>query len=71
MLHSTTKTLMLTCLNLLKKEINVHDSDLYWPKSMKDTIWWFSLLAIMENTANVMKKKSGMIPSLLKSFAVF
>ena len=49
--------------NLYKPyEKNCHDSDLYWPISIKDTIQWFYYLNIMEHTENIMKKKVGMIP---------
>ena len=71
MLQSTKEILMLTCINLLKKEINCHDIGLYWPTSIKDTIQWFPFLDIMEHTANIMKTKNGLISSLLKVFAMF
>ena len=63
---------MITCLNLLKKkEIDCHDSDLYWPTTIRDTIQWFNFLTIMEHTANIIKPNKGMIPSLLKVFEMF
>ena len=71
MLQSKKEILMLTCINLLKKKINLHDSDLYWPTSIKDTIKWFPFLNIMEHTANIMNTKAGMTPSLLKAFEMF
>ena len=49
-----------------KKKFNRHDSDLYWQKSVKDTINWFPFLTIMEHTANITKKNKGLISSLLK-----
>ena len=48
-----------------------HDSDLYWPIAIKDTIKWFPFLAIMEHTANLMKTNKGMITSLSKVFSMF
>ena len=51
-----------------KKEIDRHDSDLYWPTSIKDTIQWFPFLTIMEHTENILKPNKGLIPSLLKVF---
>ena len=38
-----------------KKEIDRHDSDLYWPNSIKDTIQRLSFLAIIEHTENILK----------------
>ena len=61
---------MLTCINLLGGG-NRHDSDFYLPTSIKDKIEWFPFLAIMEHNANIMKINKGIIPSLLKGFAVF
>ena len=54
-----------------KKEINCHDRYLYWPASIKDTIHWFPFIAIMEHTANIINPNKGIIPSLLKVFAMF
>ena len=72
MLQSKKEIFMLTCINLLKKkEIDRHDSDLYWPTSIKDTINWFPFPTIMEHSANTIKRNKGKIPSLLKSFAIF
>ena len=62
--------LMLTCLNLLKK-IDSHDSDLYWPTTIKDTIQWFTFLTIMEHTANILNPNKGIIPSLSKVSKIF
>ena len=47
------------------------DSDLNWPTTIKDTIWWFTFLAIMEHTENILKPKQGLITSLLKLFSMF
>ena len=33
-----------------RKEIDRHDSDLYCPTTIKDTIKWFTFLTIMEHT---------------------
>ena len=54
-----------------KKEIYRHDSDLYWPTSIKETIWWFPFLTIIEHTANILNPSKGIIPSLLKLFDEF
>ena len=54
-----------------KKEIDRHDSNLYWSTSIKDTMQWVPSLAIMEHTANILKPNKGIIPSLLKVFAMF
>ena len=54
-----------------KKEIDCHDSDLYWPTSIKDTIQWFTFIAIMEHNANILKPNKGLSPSLLKVIAMF
>ena len=63
---------MITCLNLLKKkEIDCHDSDLYWPTTIRDTIQWFNFLTIMEHTANILNPKQGLITSLLRVFYMF
>ena len=63
---------MLTCLNLLiKKEIDCHGSDLYWPTTIKDTIQWFPFLDILEHTANNMKTNKRLISSLFKVFTIF
>ena len=53
------------------KEIYRHDSNLYWPTSIKDTIQWFIFLSIMEHTANIRNPNKGIIPSLLKFFSMF
>ena len=45
-----------------KKEIYRHDSNLYWPTSIKDTIQWFTFLAIIEHTSNILKSNKGLIP---------
>ena len=65
MLQSTKNKLMVTYINIKKKEIIPHDSDLYWPTSIKYTIQWFPFLAIMEHTANIINPKKEIIPSLL------
>ena len=54
-----------------EKEIDRHDSNLYWPASIKYTIQWFHFHAIMEHTANTLNPKKGIIPSLLKLFSMF
>ena len=54
-----------------KKEIDRHDSDLYWPISIKDTIQWFTFITIMEHDANILKPKKRLIHSLIKLFAMF
>ena len=54
-----------------KKEIDCHDSDLYWPTKTKYTIQWFPFLSIMEHTANILNPKQGIITSLLKVFTMF
>ena len=54
-----------------KKGTNHHDSDLYWPKLIKYTISWFTFLTIMKHTTNILNPNKGMIPSLLKAFAIF
>ena len=53
-----------------KKEIDCHDSDLYWPTKIKYTIQWFPLLSIMEHTENILNPKQGIITSLLKLFSI-
>ena len=42
-----------------KKEINRHDSNFYWPITIKETIQWFHFLGIMEHTANIITIKKG------------
>ena len=54
-----------------KKDIGCNDNDLYWPTSIKDTIRWSPFLAIMKHTWNILKPNKGLIPSLLKVFAMF
>ena len=54
-----------------KKETDRHDSYLYWPTSIKDTMQWFLFLTIMEHTANILNPDKGLIHSLLKLFAMF
>ena len=54
-----------------KKEIDRHDSDSYWPTSIKDKINWFKFLKIIEHNANTLKPHKGIITSLLKLFAMF
>ena len=59
--------------NLYKpsEEKNRHDSDLYWPTSIKYTINYFPFLTVMGHTANITKTNKVIIPSLLKEFAMF
>ena len=54
-----------------KKEIFRHDSDMYWPTIIKDTIQWFPFLTIMEHTADILNPNIGLIPSLLKEVVMF
>ena len=54
-----------------KKENDRHDSDLYWPTTIKYTIQWFPFITIMEHTANILNPKQGLNTSLLKVFSVF
>ena len=51
--------------------MDCHDSNLYWPTSIQETIQWFPYLAIIEHTANIPKPNKGLIPSLLKVFVMF
>ena len=44
-----------------KKEIDFQDRNLYWPTTIKDTIKWFTVLTIMEHTANILNPKQGII----------
>ena len=71
MLQRTKEILMITCLNLPKKEIDFHDSNLYGPTKIKDTVQWFPFITIMEHTANILKPNKGIITSLLKVFSMF
>ena len=54
-----------------KKEMNRHDSNLYWPTSIKDTFQWFPFITIMEHTVKNMNPNKGAIPSLLEEFSIF
>ena len=54
-----------------KTVIDCHNSELYWPTLIKDTIQWFPFLTIMEHTANILKPNKGLIPSLLEAFSMF
>ena len=54
-----------------KNNCNRHDSNLYCPTSIKDTIQWFTFLAIVEHTPNIIKTNKGIIPSFLNLFAMF
>ena len=54
-----------------KKEIDCHDSNLYWPTTIKDKIQWFPFITIMEHTANILNPNKGLIPSLLRVFVMF
>ena len=47
-----------------------HDSDLYWPTTIKDTSHWFPFLSVIEHTTNILNPNKGLIPSLLKLFAM-
>ena len=51
--------------------IDLHDSDLYCPTSIKHTNQWFPVITIMEYTVNILNPNKGLIPSLLKVFAMF
>ena len=53
-----------------KKEIDRHDSNLYCPTSIKETIKWFKFLTIIEHTGNIINPNKGLITSLLKVFAM-
>ena len=44
---------------------------MYWPTKIQDKIQWFTFLTIMEHTANILNPNKGLIPSLLKLFAMF
>ena len=44
-----------------KKVIDRHDSNLYWPTSIKDTIQWFPFLTIIEHSENIQKPNKGLI----------
>ena len=48
-----------------KKKIDPHDSYLYWPTSIKDTIQWFPFLTIIKHTAEILNPNKGLITSLL------
>ena len=52
-------------------KFDLHDSDLYWPTTIKYKIQWFPFLAIMEHTANIINPKQGLITSLLNPFSMF
>ena len=54
-----------------KKYFDRHDSDLYWPITIKYTIQWFPFFVSMKHTANILKPKKGLINLLLKVFAIF
>ena len=54
-----------------KKGIYLHDSDMYWPTTIKYKIQWFPFLAIMEHTANLLNTKQGLVPSWLNIFSMF
>ena len=51
--------------------LNLHDSDSYWPTSIKYTIDWFPFCTIMEHAKNIMKTNKGLILSILKLFSMF
>ena len=44
---------------------------MYWPIPIKDTIKWFTFPTIIEHTTTILKPNKGLIPSLLKVFAMF
>ena len=54
-----------------KKENDCHDSDLYWPTTIKDKIQWFLFLAIMEHSANILNPVKRLITSLLSVLSMF
>ena len=54
-----------------KEKFNLHDSDDYWPTSIKETIQWFTFLTIVKYTANIMKKNCRLISSLLNVLVMF
>ena len=54
-----------------KKKFNHVDNQKHWPASIKYTIRWFPLLAIMEHTSNILKPNKSIIPLLLRVFAMF
>ena len=54
-----------------KKEIDCHDSDSYWPTSIRETIQLFHFLTIIEHTENILNTEKGLINSLLKVFYTF
>ena len=49
-----------------KREIDCHDSAMYWPTTIKYTIKWFTFVTTMEHTENILMPKQGLINSLLK-----
>ena len=51
-----------------KKDIDRHDSNMYYPTTIKYTIQWSSFFTIMEHTENVINPKQGIITSLLEVF---
>ena len=53
------------------EKIDRHDTDLYWPTTIKDTIQWVNFLTIMEHTANILNPKQGIITLLLKVYFMF
>ena len=71
MLQCMKEILMLTCLNLVIKKTDRHESNLYWMNTIKYTIQWFPYLNILEHNANNIKPNKGIIFSLLKVFVMF
>ena len=43
---------------------------MYWTTPIKDTIHWFPFLSVIEHTTNILNPNKGLIPSLLKLFAM-
>ena len=56
---------------MIKKGIDCHDRKLYWSKSIKYTIQWFTFIFITKHTSNIIKPNKGIIHSLLKLFTIF
>ena len=50
-----------------KKEVAHHDSNMYWPTTIKYTIQWFHFFSIMEHTAT----KKWQIPLMMKELALY
>ena len=54
-----------------KIKIDCHDSKLYWPTTIEDTMQWFTFISITEHTANILNPKQGLITSLIRVFSMF